>query len=78
MNTNRDVARNLLVSVAILAVVLPAVWLGTSFGKPAFLGVAGVVAVVVAIYVGIRHPLWYFFGLALVISTLPFGRVPGV
>jgi hypothetical protein len=78
VNINRDVARNLLVSIAVLAVVLPAAWLGTSFGKPIFLGVAGVAAAVVAIYVGIRHPLWYFFGLALVISTFPFGRVPGV
>lgn len=78
MDTRRDLTRNILVTVAVLVVVLPSVWLGTSFGKLALFGVIGVAAVIVAVYVGFRHPLWYFWGLALTMSVLPFGRVPGI
>ena len=78
MTTNRDLVRNLLLTVAALAVVLPSVWLATAFGKLAFLGVVGVFGLIVAVYVGLRHPLWYFWGLALVMGGLPFARVPGV
>jgi polysaccharide biosynthesis protein PslJ len=42
------------------------------------LAVAGVLALIVSIYVGFRHPLWLFWGFALVLGALPFGYFPGV
>jgi len=77
VNTNRLV-RNLTVTAAAIAVVLPSVWLATSFGKLALFGVVGVAGLIVATYVGLRHPLWYFWGLALIMGGLPYARIPGV
>jgi hypothetical protein len=42
------------------------------------LAVAGVLALIVSIYVGLRHPLWLYWGFALVLGALPFGYFPGV
>jgi hypothetical protein len=67
-----------MLTVAAIAVVLASVWVATSFGKLALLGVVGGYALIVALYVGLRHPLWYFWGLALIMGGLPFARVPGV
>ena len=78
MNTNRDLVRNLLVTVAAIAVILPTVWVAMSFGKLALFGVVGVVGLIVAVYVGVWHPLWFFWGLALIMGGLPFARIPGV
>jgi hypothetical protein len=78
VNTNRDLVRNLTVTAAAIAVVLPSVWLATSFGKLALFGVVGVAGLIVATYVGLRHPLWYFWGLALIMGGLPYARIPGV
>jgi hypothetical protein len=64
--------------VAAIAVILPTVWVATSFGKLALLGVVGVVGLIVAVYVGLRHPLWFFWGLALIMAGLPYARIPGI
>ncbi|MDT5298946.1 MAG: polysaccharide biosynthesis protein PslJ, partial [Mycobacterium sp.] len=47
-------------------------------GLIAKLALAGVIALIVSIYVGVRHPLWLFWGLAVVLGALPFGYFPGV
>ena len=78
MTTNRGSAQIASATVAILAIVLSSVWAATSFGKLALLGAIGAYALLAAIYVGVRHPLWFFWGLAFVMGALPFGRVPGV
>lgn len=78
MTTNRGHAQIALATVAILAIVLTSVWAATSFGKLALLGVIGVYGLLAAVYVGLRHPLWFFWGLAVVMGGLPFGRIPGV
>lgn len=78
VETSRDLVRNVSLLVVTLAVVLPAVWAATSFGKLAMLGVVGIVGLVVAVYVGLRHPLWFLWALAFVVAALPFSRVPGV
>lgn len=78
MNTDRDLVRNLMLTVAALALVAASVWFATSFGKLALLGVLGVYVLIVAVYVGLRHPLWYFWGLALILGGLAYARVPGV
>jgi hypothetical protein len=47
-------------------------------GKLALLGIVGVVALVVGVYVGLRHPLWLYWVLAAVLGGLPFAYLPGV
>lgn len=47
-------------------------------GTMATLAVAGVLALVIGIYVGLCHPLWLYWGLAAVLGMLPFGYFPGV
>ncbi|SEH91048.1 O-antigen ligase like membrane protein [Mycolicibacterium rutilum] len=53
-------------------------WLAVSMGRLALLAVMGVIAAVIAIYVGLRHPLWLFWALAFTTGALPFGQFPGV
>ncbi|GAB7071624.1 hypothetical protein JCM12141A_59130 [Mycolicibacterium hodleri] len=65
-------------SVVIVAVTLAAVWVAISFGKLAFIGVIGALALLVAAYVGVRHPLWLYYALAAIMAGLQFGRIPGV
>lgn len=47
-------------------------------GKPATMAIAGLLAGVVALYIGMRHPLWLYYGLAIAVGALPFGYFPGV
>jgi hypothetical protein len=67
-----------MVSAAIVAAIGATVWLAMSFGKLSMLGVVGVVGLIVATYVGLRHPLWLFWGLGVVMAVLQYGRIPGV
>ncbi|MDR3663369.1 MAG: O-antigen ligase family protein [Mycobacterium sp.] len=78
MNAHLGQLGNLKSSAGILAGIVGLVWLATSFGKITLLGVVAVTALVVGIYVGLRHPLWFLYGLAVVIGALPFGYFPGV
>lgn len=50
----------------------------TLVGKPAIMGVAALIALTVGVYIGLRHPLWLYWGMAVAIGTLPFGYFPGV
>jgi hypothetical protein len=77
VNTRWDQLRNHMVSAAIVAVIAATVWLAISFGKLSLLGVVGLVALIVAAYVGVRHPLWLFWALAAVMAVLQYGRFPG-
>lgn len=47
-------------------------------GKLAILAIAGVLAVAVAAYVGLRHPLWLFYGTVVFVTAFPHGYFPGV
>ena len=78
VNARGDVLRNIIFPIAIVAVVPPIAWLTVSYGQLALLGVIGLAGVIVAVYVGMRHPLWLFWSLALIIGALPFGQFPGV
>ncbi|GGF28610.1 O-antigen ligase family protein [Williamsia phyllosphaerae] len=42
------------------------------------IGVIGLIGLAVAAYVGLRHPLWLYWSLAVAIGLLPFGTLPGV
>jgi hypothetical protein len=78
VNPTREMIRNIMVSVVIVAVTLAAVWAAISFGKLAFIGVIGALGLLVAAYVGVRHPLWLFYALAAIMAGLQFGRIPGI
>ncbi|WP_414684911.1 O-antigen ligase family protein [Mycobacterium sp.] len=77
VNTRWDQLRNHMVSAGIVAVIAATVWLAMSFGKLSMLGVVGLVGLIVAVYVGVRHPLWLFWALAAVMAVLQYGRIPG-
>jgi len=78
VNASRELLRNVVASILIVAMSLAATWLAISFGKLSLLGVAAVVALVVAAYVGVRHPIWFFYALAAIMAGLQFGRIPGI
>jgi hypothetical protein len=78
VNPTRETFRNVLVSILIVAVTLGAVWVAISYGKLSLFGVIGVVALIVAAYVGVRHPMWFFYALAAILAGLQFGRIPGL
>lgn len=64
---------------AAIVVVTPIlVWLALDhLGKPTFV-LIGAVGVVVAVYVGLYHPVWLYWGLAAVLAGVPFGYFLGV
>ena len=67
-----------MLAAAIVAVCPVLVWLALDhFGVPTF-ALVGVLALIVAVYVGLRHPLWLYWCLAVVLAGLPFGYFPGV
>jgi polysaccharide biosynthesis protein PslJ len=78
VNARWDLLRNHMVSLLIVAAIPAVVWLAISFGKLSMLGVVAVIAVILAVYIGLRHPLWLYWGLAFVLAALPFGYFPGV
>ena len=54
------------------------IWAAVNHGRLFTFGLAGVMAMVVGVYIGLRHPLWLYWGLAVVIGALPFAYMPGV
>ncbi|WP_234794205.1 O-antigen ligase family protein [Mycolicibacterium flavescens] len=78
MNPRGDLPRTILIGLAIVAVVPPIAWASMTMGRFALLGVVGLAGVAIAIYVGLRHPLWLFWALAFLTGALPFGQFPGV
>jgi hypothetical protein len=62
-----------------IVLVCPVIVALAVVGGPVALGVtAGLIALIVSVYVGLRHPLLLFWGLAFVLGALPFGYFPGV
>ena len=64
------------IAIVLVCPVLAALVVGGTL--PVKLAAVGLIAVVAAVYVGVRHPLWLYWGFALVIGALPFGYFPGV
>lgn len=67
----------MLAAAAVLLCPLAA-WAALGSGKLALYGLMGVLALVVGVYIGLRHPLWLYWGLAAVLGGLPFAYFPGV
>ena len=78
VNHPRELVGNVVASTGIVAVTLAATWLAISYGKLSLLGVVGVLGLIVGAYVGLRHPLWFYWGLAAIMAGLQFGRIPGI
>lgn len=78
VNPSRETIRNITVSVLIVAVTLAVVWVAISFGKLSFIGIVGLIGLLIGVYIGVRHPLWLFYGLAAIMAGLQFGRIPGI
>jgi hypothetical protein len=73
-----DLVPSPMVPVAIVAVCPLLVWqVLQHLGMPMYAFV-GVVGLLVAVYIGLWHPLWLYWGFAITLSGLPFGTVPGV
>lgn len=47
-------------------------------GKLAIIAIAGLLAVIVAVYIGMRHPIWLYYGTVIFVTAFPFGYFPGV
>ena len=78
VNASRELLRNVVASILIFAVTLAATWTAISFGKLSLLGVIAIVGLLVAAYVGVRHPIWFYYALAAIMAGLQFGRIPGI
>ena len=63
---------------AIIAGAPVLVWLALDYLGTPTLALVGVMALIVAVYVGLWHPLWLYWALAAVLAIIPFGYVPGV
>ena len=69
---------SLLLGAAIVALTVLLATAVALAGKPAIMGIAALIAMSVGVYIGLRHPLWLYWGMAVAIGTLPFGYFPGV
>jgi hypothetical protein len=78
VTTRLGLVREQIVPVAIVAGVPVLVWLAMTLGRLGTFAAVGLIAVVAGTYVGLRHPLWLFWGLAFTLAALPFGYFPGV
>jgi hypothetical protein len=68
-----------MLAAATVAGVPAVVWVVINHhGRLWMLGLVGVVALTVGVYIGLQQPLWLYWGLAAVMGVLPFGYVPGV
>ena len=68
-----------MLAAATVAVVPVVVWAVINHhGRLWMLGLVGVLALTVAVYVGLQQPLWLYWALAAVMGVMPFGYVPGV
>jgi hypothetical protein len=67
-----------MLAAATVAACPALVWVVINHGRLFTFGLAGLMAMVVGVYIGLRHPLWLYWALAAVIGGLPFAYMPGV
>lgn len=68
----------LLTGIAIVVACPIVAALAVLGGEMATIAVGGLAALIIGVYVGIRHPQWLAWGLAAVLGFLPFGYFPGI
>jgi hypothetical protein len=68
-----------MLAAATVAAIPVGVWaVMNHHGRVWTVALIGVLAMIVGVYIGLQHPLWLYWGLAVVMGALPFGYVPGV
>ena len=78
MNSRSQQIRYHITSVVLVVATLPFVWAAMSFGTPGLLGAIALVGLIVAVYIGLQHPLWFYWGMAAVLGIIAVGRIPGI
>jgi hypothetical protein len=73
-----DQAGKYMLAVAAVAICPIAVWAALGHGKLMTLGLVGVLALIIGVYIGLQHPLWLYWALAAILGGLPFAYLPGV
>lgn len=64
---------------AVIVAGCPALaWFALDRGKMPTVAIIGLAVLIVGVYVGLRHPLWLYGGMAIAIGFMPFGYFPGV
>jgi hypothetical protein len=68
-----------MLAAATVAAVPVGIWaVMNHHGRLWTVALIGILAAILGIYIGLQHPLWLYWGLAVVMGALPFGYVPGV
>jgi len=67
-----------IVHVLIIAGCLALAWFALERGKMPTVAIIGLAIVIIAAYIGLRHPLWLYYGMAAAVGFMPFGYFPGV
>ncbi len=72
------VSRYAVEGAALVAVCPIVAGIAIAGGALPTVAVFGLLAMTVGIYIGLRHPLWFYWALAVALGALPFGYFPGV
>ncbi|MDQ2635342.1 MAG: O-antigen ligase domain-containing protein [Actinomycetota bacterium] len=78
MTPRQDLIGKSMLALAAIGICPLVAWAAFGHGTLVTYAVVGLLGLVIGVYIGLRHPLWLFWGMAAVIGGLPFGYFPGV
>jgi len=78
VNTRAATVSSYIVHAVIVAGCPALAWFALDRGKMPTVAIIGLAVLIVGAYVGLRHPLWLYSGMAIAIGFMPFGYFPGV
>jgi polysaccharide biosynthesis protein PslJ len=78
VNTRTTAVSRYIVHAVIVAGCPALAWFALDRGKMPTVAIIGLAALIVGAYIGLRHPLWLYSGMAVAIGFMPFGYFPGV
>lgn len=78
VNTGAATVSRYIVHAVIVAGCPALAWFALDRGKMPTVAIIGLAVLIVGAYVGLRHPLWLYSGMAIAIGFMPFGYFPGV
>lgn len=78
VNTRAASLSRYIVHVVIVAGCPALAWFALDRGKMPTVAIIGLAVLIIGVYVGLRHPLWLYSGMAIAIGFMPFGYFPGV
>ncbi|MGY4867849.1 O-antigen ligase family protein [Mycolicibacterium elephantis] len=74
----QDLIGKSMLALAAIGICPLVAWVAFGHGTLVTYAVIGLLGLIIGVYIGLRHPLWLFWGTAAVIGGLPFGYFPGV